>query len=244
MMKWVRRIVVALVVAFVVLYFGDWAVYKMRGSPQGAVSGEPDTGGSIEGQQVGIRLPGNERCSLRCLDFFAGRQKSLLATATQSQSEHESLSGSSTRSVLPFATTHRFVHFSHAFVMRVTFFIRRMRTIEKSCSPEQMDDSYVQPNTERKRNLQYALPLLLADGRHRRSRRKKIWNGSSRTTCARRGRSRSFLRQRVRNRDSRTAATRQCCYLSVGAPDGAMVRLPAWPARLKSSCRVPGQPSG
>ncbi len=38
MMKWVQRIVVTLVVAFVVLYLGDWAVYKMRGSPQGAVN--------------------------------------------------------------------------------------------------------------------------------------------------------------------------------------------------------------
>jgi hypothetical protein len=38
MVKWLRRIVVALVVAFVALYGGDWAVYKMRGSPQGSVS--------------------------------------------------------------------------------------------------------------------------------------------------------------------------------------------------------------
>lgn len=38
MVKWVRRIVVALVVAFVALYGGDWAVYKLRGSPQGAVT--------------------------------------------------------------------------------------------------------------------------------------------------------------------------------------------------------------
>lgn len=37
MMKWVRRVVVVLVTAFVALYFGDWAVYKMRGSPQGSV---------------------------------------------------------------------------------------------------------------------------------------------------------------------------------------------------------------
>jgi hypothetical protein len=37
MVKWVRRIVVALVTSFVALYGGDWAVYKMRGSPQGSV---------------------------------------------------------------------------------------------------------------------------------------------------------------------------------------------------------------
>lgn len=38
MVKWLRRIVVALVAVFVVLYCGDWAVYKMRGSPQGSVT--------------------------------------------------------------------------------------------------------------------------------------------------------------------------------------------------------------
>jgi hypothetical protein len=36
--KWVRRIVITLVAALVLLYLGDWAVYKLRGSPQGAVS--------------------------------------------------------------------------------------------------------------------------------------------------------------------------------------------------------------
>jgi hypothetical protein len=35
--KWTRRIVVALVAAFVALYLGDWAVYRMRGSPQESV---------------------------------------------------------------------------------------------------------------------------------------------------------------------------------------------------------------
>ncbi len=38
MVKWVRRIVVALVAVFIVLYCGDWAVYKMRGSPQDSVT--------------------------------------------------------------------------------------------------------------------------------------------------------------------------------------------------------------
>jgi hypothetical protein len=38
MVKWARRIVVVLVSAFVALYFGDWAVYRMRGSPQGSVT--------------------------------------------------------------------------------------------------------------------------------------------------------------------------------------------------------------
>ncbi len=35
--KWARRIVLALVAAFVALYLGDWAVYRLRGSPQGSV---------------------------------------------------------------------------------------------------------------------------------------------------------------------------------------------------------------
>ncbi|MGA8739655.1 MAG: hypothetical protein WB561_00550 [Terracidiphilus sp.] len=38
MLKWVRRVLVTLVGAFVALYFGDWAVYKMRGSPQGSIT--------------------------------------------------------------------------------------------------------------------------------------------------------------------------------------------------------------
>ncbi len=38
MWKRVRRVAVTLVAAFVALYFGDWAVYKMRGSPQGSVT--------------------------------------------------------------------------------------------------------------------------------------------------------------------------------------------------------------
>ena len=35
--KWTRRVGVTLIAAFVVLYFGDMAVYKLRGSPQGSV---------------------------------------------------------------------------------------------------------------------------------------------------------------------------------------------------------------
>lgn len=38
MWKWARRLFVVLTAAFVALYFGDWAVYKMRGSPQGSVT--------------------------------------------------------------------------------------------------------------------------------------------------------------------------------------------------------------
>jgi hypothetical protein len=35
--KWARRIVLTLIVASIALYLGDWAVYKLRGSPQGSV---------------------------------------------------------------------------------------------------------------------------------------------------------------------------------------------------------------
>jgi len=38
MKRWVMRVVVGLVVAFIVVYFGDWAVFKMRGSPQSTVT--------------------------------------------------------------------------------------------------------------------------------------------------------------------------------------------------------------
>ena len=38
MWKWVQRIVVVLIAAFAVLYLGDWAVYTLRGSPQGSVT--------------------------------------------------------------------------------------------------------------------------------------------------------------------------------------------------------------
>lgn len=38
MMRWVRRVVVVLVVGFVVIYSGDWAVFKLRGSPLSTVT--------------------------------------------------------------------------------------------------------------------------------------------------------------------------------------------------------------
>jgi hypothetical protein len=38
MWKWVQRIVVVMIAAFAVLYLGDWAVYTLRGSPQGSVT--------------------------------------------------------------------------------------------------------------------------------------------------------------------------------------------------------------
>lgn len=38
MMRWLRRIVIALIAGFALLYLGDWAVYNMRGSPQATVT--------------------------------------------------------------------------------------------------------------------------------------------------------------------------------------------------------------
>jgi hypothetical protein len=35
--SWARRIVLVFVAAFVAVYGGDWAVYEMRGAPQGSV---------------------------------------------------------------------------------------------------------------------------------------------------------------------------------------------------------------
>jgi hypothetical protein len=36
--RWLLRIVVALLAGFVVIYGGDWAVFKLRGSPQSTVT--------------------------------------------------------------------------------------------------------------------------------------------------------------------------------------------------------------
>lgn len=38
MKRWLRRTVVALVAAFVAVYGGDWAVFKLRGSPTAKVT--------------------------------------------------------------------------------------------------------------------------------------------------------------------------------------------------------------
>ena len=38
MMSWLQRMVLVLAVGFVAVYGGDWAVFKLRGSPQSKVS--------------------------------------------------------------------------------------------------------------------------------------------------------------------------------------------------------------
>jgi hypothetical protein len=55
---WLQRVVVFLVAAFVALYGGDWAIYKMRGSPTASVTVNkfmtvPLKGNKIEYDYVG-----------------------------------------------------------------------------------------------------------------------------------------------------------------------------------------------
>ena len=38
MMRWLQRVLVVLAAAFVVIYAGDWAVFKLRGSPTSKVA--------------------------------------------------------------------------------------------------------------------------------------------------------------------------------------------------------------
>jgi hypothetical protein len=38
MMRWFKRVVLVLLVAFVVVYGGDWAVFRLRGSPLSKVT--------------------------------------------------------------------------------------------------------------------------------------------------------------------------------------------------------------
>ncbi len=36
--RWLQRLVLVIVVVFVVAYGGDWAIFKMRGSPQSSIT--------------------------------------------------------------------------------------------------------------------------------------------------------------------------------------------------------------
>jgi hypothetical protein len=36
--RWLQRVIVVLVAAFVATYAGDWAIYQLRGSPHGKVT--------------------------------------------------------------------------------------------------------------------------------------------------------------------------------------------------------------
>ena len=56
--RWLKRVVVVLVAGFVATYGGDWAIYKLRGSPTSTVSvnrfmSVPLKGNKIEYDYVG-----------------------------------------------------------------------------------------------------------------------------------------------------------------------------------------------
>jgi hypothetical protein len=58
MMKWIQRVAIVFVAAFVVTYGGDWAIYKLRGSPTSTVTVNkfltvPLKGNKIEYDYVG-----------------------------------------------------------------------------------------------------------------------------------------------------------------------------------------------
>jgi hypothetical protein len=58
MKRWLQRMVVVLVAGFVVTYGGDWAIYKLRGSPTATVTVNkfmtvPLKGNKIEYDYVG-----------------------------------------------------------------------------------------------------------------------------------------------------------------------------------------------
>jgi len=38
MRRWIQRVAIVLVAGFVATYLGDWAIYKLRGSPTSTVS--------------------------------------------------------------------------------------------------------------------------------------------------------------------------------------------------------------
>jgi hypothetical protein len=64
--KWVWRTVITLVAAFVLLYAGDWAVYKMRGSPQGSVTVSRTLSVPLEGNKTEVDYLGTSdvACSI------------------------------------------------------------------------------------------------------------------------------------------------------------------------------------
>jgi hypothetical protein len=58
MRRWIQRVAIVLVAGFVATYLGDWAIYKLRGSPTSTVSVSrfltvPLKGNKIEYDYVG-----------------------------------------------------------------------------------------------------------------------------------------------------------------------------------------------
>ena len=66
MLRWLRRIVLGAAMAFVALYFGDWAIFRLRGSPSSKVTVNryqtvPLKGGKSEYDYLGTE---DEPCSV------------------------------------------------------------------------------------------------------------------------------------------------------------------------------------
>lgn len=66
MWKWVRRFLLILVAGFVLLYFGDWAVYKISGSPQGKITVSRTISVPLKGNRTEVEYLGTSDvpCSL------------------------------------------------------------------------------------------------------------------------------------------------------------------------------------
>lgn len=64
--KWVGRIMLVLIAAFVVVYLGDWAVYKLRGSPQDSVTVNRTLSVPLKGNKTEVDYLGtsNVPCSV------------------------------------------------------------------------------------------------------------------------------------------------------------------------------------
>lgn len=65
MWKWVRRVVLSLMAAFVLLYLVDWAVYKLTGSPQGSVTVNRTLSVPLKGNKTDVEYLGtsDEPCA-------------------------------------------------------------------------------------------------------------------------------------------------------------------------------------
>jgi hypothetical protein len=52
MKRWLRRIVLVLVAGFVAIYGGDWAVFKLRGSPSSMVTVDRFLSVALKGNKI------------------------------------------------------------------------------------------------------------------------------------------------------------------------------------------------
>ncbi|HVC46187.1 MAG TPA: hypothetical protein VND90_02970 [Terracidiphilus sp.] len=63
-LRWLRRTLIALAALVIALYFGDWAVYRMRGSPTQSVNVDQFVTVPLKGQKSEYDYLGNS--NLRC----------------------------------------------------------------------------------------------------------------------------------------------------------------------------------